>query len=172
MPAAPKNPVKGTTIQAGCNKNTDTARMPPAWVVFTNERDTGAGVNRVPLGFPNSSQLGGATNLLGVTIGGICDAAAAAKFPESEGRYAVAVEGKVVVALVLESGKLPKVNERVYISMNRMSVHYVKINGEDTHFPFATVSPSGGKLLGMVTWTNPEFARTKVAEVEVLLEIY
>jgi hypothetical protein len=104
MPAAPKNPVKGTTIQAGCNKNTDTARMPPAWVVFTNERDTGAGVNRVPLGFPNSSQLGGATNLLGVTIGGICDAAAAAKFPESEGRYAVAVEGKVVVALVLESG--------------------------------------------------------------------
>jgi hypothetical protein len=56
--------------------------------------------------------------------------------------------------------------------MNRMSVHYVKINGEDTHFPFATVSPSGGKLLGMVTWTNPEFARTKVAEVEVLLEIY
>jgi len=178
-PSAPMNPVKGTTIQVGCSKDSTTQLIPPAWVVFStkvNEQGvvghTGTNVNRVPVG---TTALEGDNKILGVSIGGICDTAAAGKFPESAGRYAVAVEGKVVVTLKSDGDPL-KAGDTVYIVSDETSRYYRPFFEQTPQLflPKVSLDPTNNLRLGMITWVSPNHTRkpNPVAEVEVLLQIY
>ena len=179
-PSAPMNPVKGTTIQVGCSKDPATQLIPPAWVVFStkvNEQGvvvghTGTNVNRVPIG---TTELTGNNKILGVSIGGICDPAAAGKFPESAGRYAVAVEGKVVVTLKSDGDPL-NAGDTVYIVPDETSRYYRPFFEQtpELFLPKVSLDPTKNLRLGMITWVSPNHTRkpNAVAEVEVLLQIY
>ena len=198
---APTNPQNGSTVQASCptdpnypNKtlNSDNGAaewfgMPPAWPVFsadTGEPSTvGPRKQKALLGkmYPDTSR-----HLLGVSVDGIIDSAAAKKYPQSAGRYAVAVAGNVTIAAVLDGNVKPAVLSELWVTKQKDQFATTKSDGsgvsivikngpmEGKNFPkYKTDVPLGEygtwSKIGIVHWVNPS---DTCAEVTVQLQMH
>ena len=177
FPHTPNNPSGGTTIQVGAgSKSGDEVVIPPGTLVFNKGfKATGRGVNRVPAG---DHTYDAASKLIGVSMDGIVDPASAKKYPESAGRYSVAVSGSVTVFAAIDNGSddfsMPNVLDTLYVDLSVKSPRNVVTHTQDVYeFPhFTTTGSDTCAKIGVVHWVNDNFKHDGIAEVRVHLDIF
>jgi len=174
LPASPSNPSQANTIQMGCKrgKHDEMSYIPPAWVTFGDANSTtSSGANKIPVGY-NKGTVD--RTVIGVSIDGIIDPESAQKFPESAGRYAVAVQGKVIVAAHLDSMN-NQAGKFLYVSNTDVSTYWVEYRGKEIFLPKfeARVSDDADYTkIGLITYVNQNYTNDHIAEVEVQLQLY
>ena len=178
FPHTPNNPSGGTTIQVGASNGKLNGEyvIPPGTLVFNKDsKATGRGVNRVPVGDHTYNK---GAKLIGVSMDGIVDPESASKYPESAGRYSVAVSGSVTIfaAIKDDSGdySMPTVLDTLYVDLENTSATVKTSTGQNYTLPRFTISKPDTKFckIGVVHWVNDNFKHDGIAEVRVHLDIF